>query len=59
MKYEQLTLFDAVCPMNGDPSDDCAGCVYSVDYHLVNGECTLRASEPTEAKFEAPVEVHL
>ena len=56
MSYKQLSLFD-VCPMNGDPSNDCDGCVYGADYHLVDGECTLRASEPTEAKFEAPKEV--
>lgn len=58
MKYVQMT-FDGVCPMGGDASNDCAGCVYANDYHLVNGECTLRSSEPTEAKFEAPKEVHL
>ena len=56
MSYKQLSLFD-VCPMNGDPSNDCDGCVYGADYHLVDGECVLRASEPTEEKFEAPKEV--
>ena len=28
--------------LGGDPSNDCAGCVYSPDYHLVNGECVKR-----------------
>lgn len=30
------------CPLGGDRSRDCAGCVYSIDYHFVNGECVRR-----------------
>jgi hypothetical protein len=45
------------CPHGGDHSEDCKDCVYSPEYHLVDGECTLRTSEPTEAKFEALKEV--
>lgn len=60
MKFEQLPLEDILasdCPEGGDASDDCAGCVYSTEYHLVDGECVLRCKCPSEAKFEAPKEV--
>ena len=30
------------CPLDGDEADDCADCVYSLDYHFVNGECVAR-----------------
>ena len=30
------------CPLGGDEADDCADCVYSCDYHFVNGECVRR-----------------
>ena len=30
------------CPNGGDESNDCADCVYSCDYHFVNGECVRR-----------------
>ena len=30
------------CPLNGDTTNDCEGCVYSEDYHYVNGECVRR-----------------
>lgn len=30
------------CPLGGDISDDCSGCIYSGDYHFVNGECVSR-----------------
>ena len=41
----------------GFEDDDCKDCVYSEEYHLVDGECVLRSFEPTEAKFEPPTEV--
>lgn len=30
------------CPNGGDSTNDCVGCVGSVDYHCVNGECVKR-----------------
>ena len=30
------------CPLGGDISDDCDGCVYSEDYHFIDGECKER-----------------
>ena len=30
------------CPLGGDESDDCAYCVYTCDYHCVNGKCVRR-----------------
>lgn len=56
MSYKQLSFFD--CPNGGDPADDCADCVYGSDYHFVSGECVRRSLDPSEAKFEAPEEVH-
>ena len=32
----------AECPLGGDLTNKCADCIYSVDYHYVNGECVLR-----------------
>lgn len=59
MKYEQISIFDSMCPMGGDASNDCEGCVYSEDYHCVNGECVLRKTEdPALSCFESPKEVH-
>ena len=46
------------CPEGGDASEDCSGCIYGEDYHLVDGDCLLISFDPTEAKFEAPKEVH-
>lgn len=60
MKFEKSSIDDILaseCPEGGDASDDCAGCVYSEDYHLVDGECVLRTKAPSESKFEAPTEV--
>lgn len=34
------------CPMGGDTTNDCEGCIYSGDYHFFNGDCVLR-SDPT------------
>ena len=56
MKYEQLSI-DNICPEGGDACDDCKDCVYSEEYHLVDGECVLRSHDPLEAKFGAPEEV--
>lgn len=30
------------CKLGGDVSNDCAECVYSNEYHMVNGECVKR-----------------
>ena len=30
------------CPLGGDIEDDCADCIYSCDYHFVDGECVKR-----------------
>ena len=30
------------CPLGGDITNDCADCVYSCDYHFVDGECIER-----------------
>lgn len=57
MKYEQLTI-DDICPEGGDPSNDCADCIYGEDYHLVNGDCLLRSYDPSERHLEPPQEVH-
>ena len=33
------------CPLGGDIENDCADCIYSCDYHFVNGECVKREEE--------------
>ena len=33
---------DEDCPLGGDIENDCADCVYSCDYHYVNGGCIER-----------------
>jgi hypothetical protein len=30
------------CPLGGDETNDCEWCVYSGEYHFVNGECVKR-----------------
>ena len=30
------------CPLDGDESNDCADCAYSLDYHFVDGKCVKR-----------------
>ena len=30
------------CPLGGDETNDCADCIYSVDYHFVDGNCVKR-----------------
>ena len=32
------------CPLGGDTSNDCEGCVYTCDYHYVDGDCVCRHS---------------
>lgn len=38
------------CPLGGDITDDCADCVYSGDYHYVNGECVRRTTQEKKGK---------
>ena len=33
---------DDECPEGGDIENDCADCVYSAEYHFVDGECKKR-----------------
>ena len=35
-------LEEGECPEGGDPANDCSGCAYSGDYHLVGKQCVLR-----------------
>ena len=30
------------CPLGGDEINDCADCIYSIDYHFADGECVKR-----------------
>jgi len=34
------------CPSGVDATGNCADCVYSKDYHLVDGECAKRKDDP-------------
>jgi len=36
------------CPLDGDITNDCADCIYSCDYHFVDGECVEREVENHE-----------
>ena len=45
------------CPHGGDHSEDCKDCVYSPEYHLVNGDCVRRLIEPADEIYESPKEV--
>jgi hypothetical protein len=38
----EVSLLCRSCPQGGDPSNDCADCVYSGDYYFVDGECVRR-----------------
>lgn len=38
--YYNASYFE--CPLGGDTTNDCDGCIYSVDYHFVDGECIRR-----------------
>lgn len=31
-----------LCPLGGDETNDCEDCVYSPEYHFVDGECVRR-----------------
>lgn len=33
------------CPLGGDTANDCADCVYTCDFHFVDGECVQREKE--------------
>ena len=40
-----LLMYDSrlgKCPLGGDEADDCLGCIYSGDYHFINGKCERR-----------------
>ena len=51
MKYEQLVFFDE-CPCGGYcTSESCKDCTCNIDN-------TPTSEDPSEAKFEAPEEVH-
>lgn len=61
MKFEKCNIDDilaSACPDGGDASNDCEGCVYGPEYHLVDGECILRTYEPEAQVYGAPEEVH-
>lgn len=30
------------CPLGGDETNDCADCIYSIDYHFADGKCVWR-----------------
>ncbi len=30
------------CPFGGDTENDCEGCIYSINFHFVDGECLRR-----------------
>lgn len=60
MKFENETIeniLHSACPEGGDASEDCKDCVYSEEYHLVDGECRLRTYEPSEKHLESSKEV--
>ena len=60
MKFEQLSIEDILacdCPEGGDASHDCENCVYSPEYHLVDGECVRRSEDPVEQILGPPTEV--
>lgn len=44
----QTTPNEPTCPLDGDKTNDCDGCVYSGDYHYIDGECRLRSSDEKE-----------
>lgn len=33
------------CPFDGDVSNDCADCIYSCEYHFIDGDCVRRKDE--------------
>lgn len=42
IKNENKGVCGINCPFGGDVANDCADCVYSAEYHFVNGECVKR-----------------
>ena len=30
------------CPLGGDETNDCADCIYSIEYHFADGKCVKR-----------------
>ena len=34
--------YECLCPYGGNEHNDCDGCIYSGDFHFVNGECMIR-----------------
>ena len=44
---------DEDCPLGGDPSNGCDGCVYSLDYHFVDGECVRREEDANANEHKA------
>lgn len=38
------------CPEGGDVTNDCEDCVYTAEYHFVDGECVLR-TPASEGRF--------
>lgn len=37
-----------ICPLGGDPANNCADCIYSGEYYYKNGECIKREEERTQ-----------
>ena len=29
------------CPLGGDETNNCADCIYSIDYHFADGKCVM------------------
>lgn len=42
---DDIDCVNCECPLGGDIENDCADCIYSCDYHFVDGECTRRKEE--------------
>ena len=38
------------CPIDGDNRNDCEACVYSGEYHFVDGDCVKRDAQAKEDK---------
>lgn len=43
------------CPFGGDESNDCADCVYGVDYHYMCGQCVEREVQHSADNSDRPV----
>ena len=42
------------CPLGGDETNDCADCIYSVDYHFVDGNCVKR-NKQDDSQDKCPI----